>query len=94
MKVEWSERAHAQVNEIVRYKARLDPDKALSWMNKIYDLSYELERFPEMGRMIPELQNPALPELIFEREYRLVYRVTANEVQVLAVRHAHQNLEL
>jgi toxin ParE1/3/4 len=94
MKVEWSARAQQEVTDIAQHKAQFDSEAAFGWVNRIYDASYEPERFPEMGRMIPELQNPALREIIFEKQYRMMYRVTAETIEILAVRHGRQAFDL
>ena len=45
-----------------------------------------LRDYPLLGRIVPELARPNLRELI-EGTYRIVYRLTADEVQILAVVH-------
>jgi len=42
--------------------------------------------FPEMGRIVPEYRRPNLRELLFQN-YRIVYRLTGDEVQIVAVVH-------
>jgi plasmid stabilization system protein ParE len=42
--------------------------------------------FPELGRIVPEYQRPDLRELIFQN-YRIVYRVKTDGVEVAAVVH-------
>ena len=45
-----------------------------------------LRDHPLTGRVVPELARPTIRELI-EGAYRVVYRVTPDEVQVLTVVH-------
>jgi plasmid stabilization system protein ParE len=52
-----------------------------------------LAEFPLSGRMVPELRQEAIREVI-HGNYRIVYRVTKNEVQVLTVFHASRMLNL
>lgn len=94
MTVEWMPRAEAQADEIAENISRRNPERAYFWMKGLLELVRNLERFPEMGRIIPERGNPALRELIFEKKYRVMYRVTADKVQILAIRHGRQEFEL
>jgi len=50
-----------------------------------------LEEFPRMGRMVPEIGDEALRELI-HRSYRIVYYVDADDdkVEVLTIFHSSQ----
>jgi toxin ParE1/3/4 len=47
--------------------------------------------FAERGRVVPELNDPAVRELLVGR-YRLMYRVTASSVQVVAFVHGARDL--
>jgi plasmid stabilization system protein ParE len=51
-----------------------------------------LAEFPERGRLVPELAEPAVRELLLAR-YRLVYEVFAERVVVLRVIHASRDFE-
>lgn len=90
MRVEWSERANFDIGEIAAYKLRSNSDEAFRWTNAVYGLARDLETFPEMGRIIPELDNPRLCELVFESRYRVMYRLTGEEIQILTVRDGRQ----
>jgi plasmid stabilization system protein ParE len=46
-----------------------------------------LRQFPQVGRIVPELGEPSLRELIV-RPYRLVYRLRGEVVEVVTVFHA------
>ena len=50
-----------------------------------------LERFPRMGRVVPEIRDEAIRELIY-RQYRIVYVVDRGdeEVEVLTIFHSSQ----
>lgn len=50
-----------------------------------------LRDYPLLGRIVPELARPNLRELI-EGTYRFVYRLTTDEVQILAVVHGARDL--
>jgi plasmid stabilization system protein ParE len=46
--------------------------------------------FPEMGRLVPELQDLRTRELIVS-PYRVIYRIEHGEVQILAFVHGRQD---
>lgn len=50
-----------------------------------------LGEFPESGRMIPEAEAPALREIIVQG-YRVMYRVEASRVLILAVMHGNRDV--
>ncbi len=45
-----------------------------------------LALFPESGRVVPEYDRRDLRELLFQN-YRIVYRIKGNQVQIAAVVH-------
>jgi plasmid stabilization system protein ParE len=45
-----------------------------------------LTLFPELGRVVPEYQRPDIRELVFQN-YRIVYRVKTDCVEIAAVVH-------
>ena len=51
----------------------------------------QARRFPQSGRVVPEFERPDLRELI-EPPYRLIYRVYADTIEVVAVVHARREL--
>jgi plasmid stabilization system protein ParE len=53
---------------------------------RIVDASVRLADFPDSGRVVPELQDEDVREVIV-RSYRVMYRVLPEEVEVVAVLH-------
>lgn len=51
--------------------------------------SKALQSFHEMGRVIPELDDPSGRELIIY-SYRLIYRIAIGQVEVLAIMHVRR----
>lgn len=49
--------------------------------------------FPESGRVVPEANDSALREVVYSN-YRIVYRVTPEAVEVVAVYHGARLLRL
>jgi toxin ParE1/3/4 len=51
-----------------------------------------LADFPNSGRVVPELKDPAIREILFG-SYRIVYRVKGDLVEVLTVYHGSRLLD-
>ncbi len=73
-KVIISPRAILDLEEIVRYIADNNPLAAARVGYALIEKTKVLGSFPEVGRVVPEFDNPVLRELILP-PYRIVYRV-------------------
>jgi toxin ParE1/3/4 len=52
-----------------------------------------LGAFANRGRIVPELDDESVRELfVFRQRYRMIYRVLAHEVQILAFIHGARDL--
>ena len=91
MKVYWTDEALKHLDNIYRYIAEDSPVYAVRMVDKITRRSQQIGGFPQSGRMVPEYQDIEIREVI-EPPYRIVYRVTPNGVDVLAVFHGAQSL--
>jgi plasmid stabilization system protein ParE len=87
MKVEWSECAGDDLDDLVRYISRDSAFYARRFAERIVLSTRRLQRFPESGRMIPEAENPTLREIIVQG-----YRVEPDRVLVLAVMHGSRDV--
>ena len=85
-RVVWTRRARDDVREIRAYIARDSSQYARLVAAHLVTAADRLRGFPLVGRIVPELARPGLRELV-EGTYRIVYRVTTEEVQILAVVH-------
>ncbi len=82
-------RAERDLEDIVRYISKHDPLIARRLGNQLIERSLMLSNHPEMGRMVPEMGNISIREII-RFAYRIVYRVNHSEriVHVLRFWHA------
>jgi toxin ParE1/3/4 len=83
-----SPRAIQDLQEIVRYISFDNPVAAEKLGLQLTEKTRNLSAFPEMGRVIPELQNPLLRELIF-KPYRIAYRVNHERHLIEVARYWH-----
>lgn len=91
MRVEWSDFARDDLDDLVRYISRDSAFYARRFGQKVVLATRRLRKFPESGRMIPETEDPALREIIVQG-YRVMYRLETDRVLILSVMHGTRNL--
>jgi toxin ParE1/3/4 len=89
----WSPLAISRLSEIAKYIALDNPVAAERWVNKIFALVEKLPDFPERGRMVPEINNKMIREVI-SGNYRVIYILEDREISILTVRHVKQVLSI
>ena len=90
--VRLTEQAQSELDAIVEYYERVGATRfAAVFEEKIIEKIRPLERFPRMGRTVPEIEDEAIREVIY-RNYRIVYVVDPGdeEVEVLTIFHSSQ----
>ena len=85
-RVGWTPGAERALDEAVEYIARDSPQAALRVLEDVLDAARSLERLALRGRVVPEVGDPALRELLVHR-FRLVYLVLPEAVEILAFLH-------
>jgi plasmid stabilization system protein ParE len=60
-------------------------------VDRLIRRSEQIATFPQSGRIVPEYGAPDIGEVI-ERPYRIIYRIKAAQIDVLAVVHSAQLL--
>ena len=73
-KVIWSYEATDDLATLADYIAKDSSFYAAAFTQQILDISRSLNEFSERGRIVPELGNPNIRELLI-REYRLIYNI-------------------
>ena len=91
MKVNWTDRAVERLDLICAHIAHDAPDAAMSLGRRLLLRSRQIATFPSAGRKVPEFDQNDIRELI-EGNYRLIYRVRTERVDVLTVMHCAQLL--
>jgi toxin ParE1/3/4 len=88
--VKWSKPAKLDLKQIHDYIARDSKFYAQKVSIEIVEKSERLNSFPKLGRIVPEIGDPNIRELLIY-SYRLVYEVFPNKVEVLALIHSKRN---
>jgi plasmid stabilization system protein ParE len=77
----WTERASSDIEAIVRYIGRRDPDAARRIGLGIYDRVQILVQHPEAGSALVELRSGGWRKLIFRR-WKITYTVRGENIVV------------
>ncbi len=90
--VRFTEQAQNELDAIIEYYERVGAiGFAAVFEQKVIEKVRPLERFPRMGRMVPEIGDEAIREVLY-RNYRIVYVVDRDdeEVEILTIFHSSQ----
>jgi toxin ParE1/3/4 len=90
-RIEWTEPAVADLENIQDYIARDSAEYAEAIVERLILSVDQLEAFSDSGRHVPESADPKVRELLVE-SYRIIYRRRKNAVQILAVVHGARHL--
>jgi plasmid stabilization system protein ParE len=93
MKVRWTHEALVRLVEIEEFISRDSPSRARSFVDQIIERAESLPARPRIGRVVPEVSNPNIRELIFKK-HRIVYRVRKDVVEILTVFEGHRMLRI
>lgn len=92
VEVSWLVSAKEDLKAIFEFIAQ-DSDKyAALEINRIQDKVALLSSQPYLGKILPELENQTIRELI-EGKYRIIYRILdENHIHILMVHHSSRDL--
>ena len=88
----WTEQSYADLESIYNYVAVELERYARLLTDKLFNRSQTLSNFPEMGRMVPEIGDPVVRELI-DGNYRIIYEILSQDVILIqTVWHSSRSL--
>lgn len=90
-KIIWTEDGLCSLEEIVEFIAKDSRYFASNFVKNVLTCVEKLPKFPHLGRVVPEYEDPALRELIYQN-YRIVYRVSETAIYVVLVIHGSHRL--
>ena len=91
MKVFWTAEARTRLLEIQTYIAQSSPAIARQVVLQLLKRSRQLANPPLIGRRMPEYPDDEIRELL-ERPYRIIYRVTPSQIEIVTLKHYRQRL--
>ena len=86
----WSFPAKQDLKKIYDYIARDSKYYAEKVSQDILERSEKLNEFPEIGRIVPEIGEVNIREVIVY-SYRLIYEISSDKIEVLALIHCKQD---
>lgn len=91
--VKWTDHALTQLRHIHDHIAHDSPIYAKRVIEELVRKTLDLDALPRRGRMVPELNEDSVRELSLY-SYRILYEITPNHIEVLAVIHKWRNLQV
>lgn len=88
----WSPEAVEDIAAIAVYIERDSPWYARAVASKIVETVESIPAFPELGRIVPEIDDPAIRERLVHR-YRVIYRLDDARALIVAVIHGRQDFD-
>lgn len=76
------------LEEIVTFIAKDNPERARTFGNELIDRALSVGTFPELGRVVPEIGEPAVREII-HGSYRIIYEMFSDQNTVYVLRFWH-----
>ncbi len=90
--INWTNQALADLEAIGNFIARDSPSFAQVFVNRVFSSVERLENFPYSGRIVPEIGQDNIREIIFG-SYRIVYLVNSDRVNILTIFHSSRQLK-
>ena len=91
--ITWTSSALTDLTEIGEYIATDSPKYAELTVSKLYHKVEILVTHPRVGRMVPEMEQENLRELI-EGNYRIIYEIINDNIFILTLHHSSRILKL
>lgn len=91
MTVHWTATAVAHLQAIRDYIARNSPGYAQALVDRITRRTETLAAIPLLGAEVPEYADESIREVL-EHPYRIIYRATSEQIEILAVVHGARRL--
>lgn len=91
MTVVWTTEALRNLDEIERYIAQDNPERAAAFIDRLLEKGDAIASFPNMGRVVPEFSQPEIREILVGK-YRIVYKKISDQIVILTVFEGHRSL--
>ena len=91
--VRWTPQALDDLEAICLFIARDAPQVAAVFADRAFRATDRLADHPRLGRIVPELEIETIREIILGN-YRIIYRIREEQVQVVTVHHGARLLDV
>jgi toxin ParE1/3/4 len=76
------------LEEAVTFIAKENSERARTFGNELIDRALSIAAFPELGRIVPEISEPAVREII-HGSYRIIYEIFSDRETIYVLRFWH-----
>lgn len=90
--IRWSPKAVSNLEDICNYIAIDSEFYACLFVKRINAVIKDIPQFPKAGRIVPEYNDENLREKIY-KNYRIVYRLKDNFVEIVSICHCAKLLK-
>ena len=90
--VRWTPQAADDLEAIAELIAQDSPNYSSLFVMDVLAAVAQVAGFPHSGRIVPEAQDPSLREIVLGN-YRIIYRVRRELVEILTVYHGARLLD-
>jgi addiction module RelE/StbE family toxin len=92
MKIIWSEQSLDDLQAVYDYISRDSSYYASNTIDKLISSADRLSDYPESGRIVPEVADPSIREIIAS-SHRVIYIIGNDTIRILTVIHSRQDFE-
>jgi toxin ParE1/3/4 len=94
-KTVFSRYAEEDLIEILDYYSSINPEYSLKLIETLENRVSELKRYPERGRIVPELERQNIVDYreIIEGNYRIIFAIQDNTVIIHTIIDGRRNFE-
>ena len=92
VKIRWTSQALSDIDSIAEYISKDSHYYAQMFVVKIFESVESIQTFPGAGRIVPEINNPDIREIVLGN-YRIIYRHSSKLVEILTVYHSARLLK-
>lgn len=93
-RLNWTEQSINDLLNIAEYISRDSVKYAGFQIRRIREKAQLLKKQPELGRIVPEIQDEKIRELLLGN-YRVIYHlVNDNQINILTVHHSARRLDI
>jgi toxin ParE1/3/4 len=86
MKAAWTQKALLRLQQIHDHIAFDQPINANNFVDRLTRKADLIASAPHAGKVVPQYAREDIRE-VYEGEYRIIYRIRSNRIDVLTVRH-------
>ena len=90
--IKWTTQSLEDINSIAEYISKDSVRYAELFVEKIFHRVEILNKHPRTGRIVPEIEDESIRELILI-SYRIIYKIYSSHIDILTVHHSARLLK-